>query len=34
MSPAPRPHFVDDTNNTGVVDVGYLGEHLPNHKTN
>ena len=33
-SPAPRLHFLDDTDNTGHVYVGYLGAHLPTSKTN
>jgi hypothetical protein len=33
-SPAPRLHFLDDTDGTGLVYVGYLGAHLPTSKTN
>jgi len=33
-SPAPRLHFLDDTDRTGHVYVGYLGAHLPTSKTN
>jgi hypothetical protein len=32
--PAPRLHFLDDVANSGVVYVGYLGEHLPTLRTN
>lgn len=33
--PAPRIHFFDDTaGTTGMVYVGYFGEHLPNDGTN
>ena len=32
--PAPRIHFYDDTSGTGMVYVGYFGEHLPNDQTN
>lgn len=33
--PAPRIHFHDDTSGrTGLVYVGYFGEHLPNDQTN
>jgi hypothetical protein len=33
--PAPRIHFYDDTGGrTGLVYVGYFGEHLPNDQTN
>lgn len=32
--PAPRLHFYDDVTTTGVVYVGYLGEHLPTLRTN
>ncbi|GAA4545843.1 hypothetical protein [Amycolatopsis samaneae] len=32
--PAPRLHFLDDTDHTGHVYVGYLGAHLPTSKTN
>jgi len=32
--PAPRLHFYDDVTKTGVVYVGYLGEHLPTLRTN
>ena len=33
-APAPRLHFLDDTDRTGTVYVGYLGAHLPTSKTN
>ncbi|MCR6490328.1 GAS domain-containing protein [Amycolatopsis sp. OK19-0408] len=33
-SPAPRLHFLDDTDGTGTVYIGYLGAHLPTSKTN
>lgn len=33
-TPAPRLHFLDDVARNGVLYVGYLGEHLPNTKTN
>lgn len=33
--PAPRLHFFDDTaGSSGMVYVGYFGEHLPNDQTN
>lgn len=33
--PAPRIHFYDDTSGpTGLIYVGYFGEHLPNDQTN
>ncbi len=32
--PAPRLHFYDATDITGVVVVGYVGPHLPNTQTN
>lgn len=33
--PAPRLHFLDDTDGpSGLVVVGYLGEHLPSTQTN
>lgn len=33
--PAPRMHFLDDAGGaTGKIWVGYLGEHLPNTRTN
>jgi hypothetical protein len=33
--PAPRIHFYDDTSGrTGLIYVGYVGEHLPNDQTN
>jgi hypothetical protein len=33
--PAPRLHFYDDTSGrTGLIYVGYFGEHLPNDQTN
>lgn len=33
--PAPRIHFYDDTAGpTGMVYIGYFGEHLPNDQTN
>lgn len=33
-APAPRLHFLDDTDRTGTVYIGYLGAHLPTSKTN
>lgn len=33
-NPAPRLHFLDDVARNEVLYVGYLGEHLPNTKTN
>ncbi|THV33556.1 hypothetical protein [Glycomyces buryatensis] len=34
-SPAPRMHFLDDAGGTtGRVWIGYLGDHLPNTRTN
>jgi len=34
-SPAPRMHFLDDAGGpTGKVWIGYLGDHLPNTRTN
>ncbi|GAB3233048.1 hypothetical protein GCM10027447_29250 [Glycomyces halotolerans] len=34
-SPAPRMHFLDDAGgSTGKIWVGYLGDHLPNTRTN
>ncbi|MCH7230390.1 hypothetical protein L0U85_05890 [Glycomyces sp. L485] len=34
-NPAPRMHFLDDAGGpTGKVWIGYLGDHLPNTKTN
>ncbi|MEU6250780.1 hypothetical protein [Glycomyces sp. NPDC047010] len=34
-SPAPRMHFLDDAGGaTGQVWIGYLGDHLPNTRTN
>lgn len=33
-SVSPRLHFMDDTANSGVVVVGYIGPHLPNTRTN
>lgn len=33
-NPAPRLHFLDDVARTGVLYIGYIGEHLPNTKTN
>jgi hypothetical protein len=33
--PAPRMYFHDDTAGaTGKIWIGYLGEHLPNTRTN
>lgn len=33
--PAPRLYFHDDSaGTTGKVWIGYLGEHLPNTRTN
>lgn len=32
--PAPRLHFLDDTNKSGLIVIGYLGPHLPTSKTN
>ncbi|MEU8760074.1 hypothetical protein [Streptomyces sp. NPDC048659] len=32
--PAPRLHFLDDTDNSGLVVVGYFGDHLINTQTN
>ncbi|MCW2876731.1 MAG: hypothetical protein JWQ95_831, partial [Sphaerisporangium sp.] len=33
--PAPRMHFHDDSGGvTGKVYIGYLGDHLPNTRTN
>ncbi|WP_407111251.1 hypothetical protein ACE1N8_25920 [Streptomyces sp. DSM 116494] len=31
--PAPRLHFLDDTDRTGRITVGYFGEHLHNANT-
>ena len=31
---APRMHYYDDTNNTGMIYIGYIGRHLGNTKTN
>ena len=31
---APRMHYYDDTENTGLIYVGYIGRHLGNTKTN
>lgn len=33
-NPAPRLYFLDDVARTGVLYIGYVGEHLPNTKTN
>ncbi|WP_051393171.1 hypothetical protein [Glycomyces arizonensis] len=34
-NPAPRMHFLDDAGGaTGRIWIGYLGDHLPNTKTN
>jgi hypothetical protein len=34
-SPAPRMHFLDDAGGpTGKIWIGYLGDHLPNTRTN
>ncbi|MDD9153579.1 hypothetical protein PUY80_13465 [Plantibacter flavus] len=30
---APRMHYLDDTNNTGKIYIGYIGKHLTNTKT-
>ncbi|MEU9155736.1 hypothetical protein AB0D59_35605 [Streptomyces sp. NPDC048417] len=32
--PAPRMHFFDDTDKSGMVVIGYLGAHLRNASTN
>ncbi|MEV5571844.1 hypothetical protein AB0L06_17495 [Spirillospora sp. NPDC052269] len=32
--PAPRLHFFDDTDNTGLIYIGYLGPHLATGRTN
>ncbi|MEU6200469.1 hypothetical protein [Streptomyces sp. NPDC047061] len=32
--PAPRLHYLDDTNQSGLVVVGFFGEHLTNASTN
>lgn len=32
--PAPRIHFLDDVVRNGVLYIGYVGEHLPNTRTN
>ncbi|KAB1984615.1 hypothetical protein [Streptomyces triticiradicis] len=32
--PAARLHYYDDTDNTGLIIVGYIGEHLPNPSRN
>jgi hypothetical protein len=32
--PAPRLHYLDDTDRTGRLVIGYLGPHLPSHRTN
>jgi hypothetical protein len=32
--PAPRLHYYDDTDKTGLIIVGYIGEHLPNPSKN
>jgi hypothetical protein len=33
-APEPRLHFLDDTDRTGQVIVGYIGPHLPTTRTN
>jgi hypothetical protein len=33
-APAPRLHFYDDTDATGLIYIGYCGPHLPTGKTN
>ncbi|MFI6883775.1 hypothetical protein [Streptosporangium canum] len=33
-APAPRLHFLDDTHNTGLLYVGWLGPHLITGRTN
>ncbi len=30
---APRMHYLDDTDHTGKIYVGYIGRHLPNTKS-
>lgn len=30
---APRMHYLDDTDNTGKIYIGYIGRHLSNTKT-
>lgn len=32
--PAPRLHFLDDTDRSGLIVVGYVGDHLYNAQTN
>ncbi|MFB7341247.1 hypothetical protein ACFCZ6_14415 [Streptomyces hydrogenans] len=32
--PAPRLHFLDDTDRSGLIVVGYFGDHLFNSQTN
>ncbi|WP_405783197.1 hypothetical protein OG512_30395 [Streptomyces sp. NBC_01378] len=32
--PAARLHYYDDTDNTGLIIVGYIGEHLPSPSKN
>ncbi|MER6475073.1 hypothetical protein [Streptomyces filamentosus] len=32
--PAPRLHFLDDTDRSGLIVVGYFGDHLFNAQTN
>ncbi|MCP2339339.1 hypothetical protein [Actinomadura rupiterrae] len=32
--PAPRLHFFDDTDKTGLIYIGYLGPHLATGRTN
>ncbi|MGW2082057.1 hypothetical protein ACWCOW_34945 [Streptomyces sp. NPDC001939] len=32
--PAPRLHFLDDTDRSGLIVVGFFGGHLPNASTN
>lgn len=31
---APRMHFLDDTAETGMIYIGYIGKHLPNTRSN
>ncbi|MEV6352605.1 hypothetical protein [Streptomyces hydrogenans] len=32
--PAPRPHFLDDTDRSGLIMVGSFGDHLFDSQTN
>lgn len=32
--PAPRLHYLDDTDQSGLIVVGFFGEHLTNTRTN